>query len=150
MASLLLEQLTSKVAVDDAIRGTKDRVLVLRFGRASDAVCLQQDDILARCERELSKMARVCLVEADLLPIYCQYFDITLIPATIFFVNGQHMKVDYGTPDHTKFIGAFRTKQDFIDLVEVIYRGAKHGKSIVRCPIEKSHIPQYDLIYKDI
>ncbi|KAG2917103.1 hypothetical protein PC118_g6414 [Phytophthora cactorum] len=119
MASLLLEQLSTKSAVDDAIRGTKDRVLVLRFGRASDTVCLQQDHILARCERELSKMAR-------------------------------HMKVDYSTPDHTKFIGAFRTKQDFIDLVEVIYRGAKHGKSIVNCPIEKSHIPQYDLIYKDI
>ncbi|KAG3114372.1 hypothetical protein PI124_g6291 [Phytophthora idaei] len=150
MASLLLEQLSTKSAVDDAIRGTKDRVLVLRFGRASDTVCLQQDDILARCERELSKMARVCLVEAEQVPIYCQYFDITLIPATIFFVNGQHMKVDYSTPDHTKFIGAFRTKQDFIDLVEVIYRGAKHGKSIVNCPIEKSHIPQYDLIYKDI
>ncbi|ETL42771.1 hypothetical protein L916_06562, partial [Phytophthora nicotianae] len=36
MASFLLEQLSTKVAVDDAIRGTKDRVLVLRFGRASD------------------------------------------------------------------------------------------------------------------
>ncbi|KUF99228.1 hypothetical protein AM588_10011318 [Phytophthora nicotianae] len=132
MASFLLEQLSTKVAVDDAIRGTKDRVLVLRFGRASDTVCLQQDDIVGKQ-----------------VPIYCQYFDITLIPATIFFVNGQHMKVDYGTPDHTKFIGAFRTKQDFIDLVEVIYRGAKHGKSIVNCPIEKSHIPHYDLLYKD-
>ncbi|KAL3668212.1 Thioredoxin-like protein 4B [Phytophthora oleae] len=150
MASLLLEHLKSKTAVDDAIRSAKDRVLVLRFGRASDVVCLQQDDVLARCERELSKMARVCLVEAEQVPIYCQYFDITLIPATVFFVNGQHMKVDYGTPDHTKFIGAFRTKQDFIDLVEVIYRGAKHGKSIVACPIERSHIPQYELIYKDI
>ncbi|KAG2917102.1 hypothetical protein PC116_g8222 [Phytophthora cactorum] len=100
MASLLLEQLSTKSAVDDAIRGTKDRVLVLRFGRASDTVCLQQDHILARCERELSKMAR-------------------------------HMKVDYSTPDHTKFIGAFRTKQDFIDLVEVIYRGAKHDLALV-------------------
>ncbi|CAI5745511.1 unnamed protein product [Peronospora destructor] len=150
MSSLLLEQLPGKSTVDDAIRSTNNRVLVLRFGRASETLCLQQDDILARCERELSRMARVCLVEADQVPIYCQYFDITLIPATIFFVNGQHMKVDYGTPDNTKFIGAFRTKQDFIDLVEVIYRGAKHGKSIVPCPIEKSHILQYDLIYKDI
>ncbi|CAI5727274.1 unnamed protein product [Hyaloperonospora brassicae] len=150
MSALFLEQLVTKAAVDDAIRGTRDRVLVLRFGRASDVTCLQQDDVLARCEHALSKMARLCLVEAEHVPVYCHYFDITLIPATVFFVNGQHMKVDYGTPDHTKFIGAFRTKQDFIDLVEVIYRGARHGKSIVNCPIEKSHIPQYDLIYKDI
>ncbi|CAH0516771.1 unnamed protein product [Peronospora belbahrii] len=108
MSSFLLEQLSSKSAVDEAIRSTKNRVLVIRFGRASDISCMQQDNILARCERELSKM---------------------------------HIKVDYGTPDNTKFIGAFRTKQDFIDLVEVIYRGAKRGKSIVNCPIQKSHIP---------
>ncbi|KAI9921928.1 hypothetical protein PsorP6_002740 [Peronosclerospora sorghi] len=157
--SLLLQQLESKSAVDDAIRETQDRVLVLRFGRSTEISCMQQDEILSKCEYELSKMARVCLVEVDKVPVYCHYFDITLIPATVFFVNGQHMKVNYSTPDHTKFIGAFQTKQDFVDLVEVlcdllvkqvIYRGAKRGKSIVTCPIEKSHIPQYQLIYKDI
>ncbi|TMW63343.1 hypothetical protein Poli38472_002284 [Pythium oligandrum] len=150
MASLLLEQLTTKAAIDDAIRSTKDKVLILRFGRASDLVCMQQDDVLAKCERELFKMARMCIIEAEAVPIYAQYFDITLIPATIFFFNTQHIKVDYGTPDHTKFIGAFRTRQDLIDLVEVIYRGARHGKLIVDCPIERSRIPQYDLVYKDI
>lgn len=47
MASLLLEQLTTKAAVDDAIRLTKDKVVVLRFGRAADLVCMQHDDVVS-------------------------------------------------------------------------------------------------------
>uniref|UniRef100_F7B9Q6 Thioredoxin-like protein 4B n=1 Tax=Monodelphis domestica TaxID=13616 RepID=F7B9Q6_MONDO len=141
--SLLLPKLTSKKEVDQAIKSTAEKVLVLRFGRDEDPVCLQIDDILSKTSHDLSKMAMIYLVDVDQTPIYTQYFDISYIPSTVFFFNGQHMKVDYGSPDHTKFVGSFKTKQDFIDLVEVIYRGAMRGKLIVQSPIDPKNIPNW-------
>ncbi|MBA0849740.1 hypothetical protein Goshw_020151 [Gossypium schwendimanii] len=118
--SYLLPTLTRKKEVDTIIRDTIDKVLVLRFGRADDAVCLQLDDILAKTAREVSKFATVALVDVDSddVQVYVKYFDITLIPSTIFFFNAHHMKMDSGTADHTKWVGAFHEKQDFIDVVE--------------------------------
>jgi hypothetical protein len=44
--SYVLTTLTKKREVDTIIRDTIDKVLVLRFGRASDAVCLHLDDVV--------------------------------------------------------------------------------------------------------
>ncbi|KAK3753804.1 hypothetical protein QZH41_018460 [Actinostola sp. cb2023] len=163
--SYLLTGLKHKKEVDNAIKSTEDKVLVLRFGRETDTVCMQLDDIvrkwtfltafkliivLAKSSQQLSRMADIYKVEVDEMPVYTKYFDITLIPATIFFFNGQHIKVDYGTPDHTKFIGSFKKKQDFIDVVEVVLRGAMRGKLIITSPLDPRDVPKYTLLYKDI
>ncbi|KAH9618906.1 hypothetical protein KSS87_013618 [Heliosperma pusillum] len=116
-----MKTLTKKKEIDTIIRDTIDKVLVLRFGTPSDSSCLHLDDILAKSARDVSKFANIALVdiESEDVQVYVKYFDITLIPSTIFFFNAHHMKMDSGTADHTKWIGAFYKKQDFIDVVEV-------------------------------
>ncbi|KAM0946570.1 putative Dim1 family, Thioredoxin-like superfamily [Dioscorea sansibarensis] len=150
--SFLLRTLSRKQEVDDIIRDTLDQVVVLRFGRESDPVCLHLDDILSKSSRELSKFATIALVEVDAeeIQVYVRYFDITMIPSTVFFFNAQHMKMDSGTADHTKWLGSFQTKQDFIDVVEAIFRGAMKGKLIVNCPLPPQRIPRFQLLFKDV
>lgn len=43
----VLPRLLTKKDVDSAIKSTMDKVLVLRFGRETDAVCLQLDEIVS-------------------------------------------------------------------------------------------------------
>ena len=45
--SHLLPNLSSKEEIDRVIRTTSDLVLVLRFGRENDGVCMQLDDIVS-------------------------------------------------------------------------------------------------------
>ncbi|XP_037553041.1 thioredoxin-like protein 4B isoform X2 [Nematolebias whitei] len=124
--SLFLPKLTSKKDIDEVIKGVAEKVVVLRFGRDEDSVCLQLDEILSKTAHDLSNMASIYIVDVDKAPIYTS------------------------SPDHTKFVGSFRTKQDFIDLIEVIYRGAMRGKMIVQSPIDPQNVPKYDLLYHGI
>ncbi|KAL7151721.1 hypothetical protein ABFS83_04G050400 [Erythranthe nasuta] len=148
----LLPTLREKREVDSLIRDTIDKVLVLRFGLSSDSVCLQLDDVLYKSAKDVSRFATVALVDVDSpeIQVYVKYFDITFIPSTIFFFNAHHMKMDSGSADHTKWIGTFQKKQDFVDVVEAIYRGAMKGKLIVSCPLPPERIPKFELLYKNV
>ncbi|KAG5567323.1 hypothetical protein RHGRI_002776 [Rhododendron griersonianum] len=144
--SLMLTTLTKKREVDSIIRDTIDKVLVLRFGRSSDPISLQLDDIISKSAREVSKFATVALVDIDSeeIQVYVKFFDITFIPSTVFFFNAHHMKMDSGSADHTKWVGAFHRKQDFIDVVEVTatnetttYKRAKKKKTLAELKEEE-------------
>jgi DIM1 family U5 snRNP protein len=48
------------------------------------------------------------------------------------------MQVDFGTGNNNKLNFALSNKQDLIDIIEVVYRGAKKGKGLVVSPKDYS------------
>jgi hypothetical protein len=41
-------------------------------------------------------MADIYLINVDTMDVYRNYFDVTIIPATVFFFNSEHVRVDWG------------------------------------------------------
>jgi len=54
---------------------------------------------------------------------------------SLFFLNFSKPK---GTGNNNKINWAFKDKQEFIDIVEVIYRGARKGRGLVVSPKDYS------------
>lgn len=54
----VLPRLLTKREVDNAIKTSEDRVLVLRFGRETDVVCRQMDDIV--CKQNVCLVLPIC------------------------------------------------------------------------------------------
>jgi hypothetical protein len=46
-------------------------------------------------------------------------------------------------------VGNFIRKQDFIDLIEEVYKAGINKKLIANCGIPKTRLPRYSLLFKD-
>jgi len=89
---------------------------------------------------EVPEFNKVCLVLPLLLaphPLFQMYelYD----PVTImFFFRNKHMMIDLGTGNNNKINWVLDSKQDLIDICEVVYRGARKGRGLVVSPKDYS------------
>jgi hypothetical protein len=60
-------------------------------------------------------------------------------PMTLmFFWRNKHMMCDFGTGNNNKLNWVLEDKQELIDILETIYRGAKKGRGLVVSPKDYS------------
>lgn len=52
--------------------------------------------------------------------------------------RNKHMQVDFGTGNNNKINFRISDKQELIDIIEVVYRGAKKGRGLVVSPKDYS------------
>ena len=67
----------------------------------------------------------------------------------MFFFRNKHMMCDFGTGNNNKLNWVLEDKQELIDIIETIYRGAKKGRGLVVSPkgeLEWYHVPGEKLI----
>ncbi|KAE8706228.1 Thioredoxin-like protein 4A [Hibiscus syriacus] len=79
-----------------------------------------------------------------------RYVDITEVPdfntmyelydpsTVMFFFRNKHIMIDLGTGNNNKINWALKDKQEFIDIVETVYRGARKGRGLVIAPKDYS------------
>jgi DIM1 family U5 snRNP protein len=116
MGSVVIPHLVTGWHVDQAIMSEEDRLVVIRFGRDWDPDCMRQDEV------------------PDFKQMYELYDTVTMM----FFFRNKHMMCDFGTGNNNKLNWVLEDKQELIDIIETIYKGAKKGRGLVVSPKDYS------------
>jgi DIM1 family U5 snRNP protein len=134
----MLPHLCSGWEVDQAIVTEEDRVVLIRFGRDQDPTCMVQDEVLANIAEKVKNFAVIYLVDIDEVPDFNGMYEIFDASTCMFFYRNKHIMVDLGTGDNNKINWAMTDKQELIDIIEIVYRGARKGRGLVIAPKDYS------------
>jgi DIM1 family U5 snRNP protein len=136
--SYMLPHLHSGWAVDQAILAEEDRLVIIRFGHDYDPQCMQMDEVLFNCAELLKNFCVIYLVDIKEVPDFNTMYELYDPVSVMFFYRNKHMQIDLGTGNNNKINFPITNKQEFIDIVETVYRGAKKGRGLVVSPKDYS------------
>lgn len=96
------------------------------------------DETLLSVEEELSNLAIIYLVDIQTVPDFIAMYELYDPMTVMFFFRNKHMMIDLGTGNNNKINWPLTNREEFIDIVETIYRGARKGKGLVVSPKDYS------------
>lgn len=152
----MLPHLHNGWQVDQAILSEEDKVVVIRFGHDWDPTCMKMDEVLYKVAEKVKNFAAIYLVDITETPDFNKMFVMmkskdsfffTFLffryelydPCTVmFFYRNKHIMIDLGTGNNNKISWALEDTQEFIDIVETVYRGARKGRGLVISPKDYS------------
>lgn len=87
----------------------------------------------------MKNFAVIYVCDLDQVPDFKQMYELYDPVTLMFFFRNKHMMCDFGTGNNNKLNWVLEDKQELIDIVETIYRGAKKGRGLVVSPKGNSH-----------
>merc|ERR1719148_264855 len=92
------------------------------------------DECLYGISDDVSNFAVIYLVDITEVPDFNILYELYDKVSVMFFFRNKHMMIDLGTGNNNKVNWAMNDKQEFIDILETIYRGARKGRGLVISP----------------
>jgi DIM1 family U5 snRNP protein len=152
--SYFLVHLPSGWHVDQAILAEEDRVVCIRFGQDHDPTCMKMDETLYGVSERVKNFAVIYLVDITQVPDFnkvspsldtldqysgslslcLEMYELYDTCALMFFYRNKHIMIDLGTGNNNKINWAIENKQELIDIIETVYRGASKGRGLVVSP----------------
>ena len=80
----------------------------------------------------------IYLCDLDEVPDFKAMYELYDACTVMFFFRNKHMMCDFGTGNNNKLNWVLEDKQELIDIIETIYRGAKKGRGLVVSPKDYS------------
>jgi U5 snRNP protein, DIM1 family len=136
--SYLLPHLTNGYAVDQAIVTEEEKVVVIRFGHDHDNTCIVVDECLYSISEDIKLFAVIYVVDITQVPDFNVMYELEDDCSVMFFYKNKHIMVDCGTGNNNKINWALNVKQDWVDIIETVYRGASKGSGLVVAPKDYS------------
>ncbi len=136
--SYFLPHLNNGWEVDQAILSEEERVVVIRFGHDYNKQCMQMDELLYKVAEDVRNFAVIYLVDITEVPDFNTMYEIYDDVTVMFFFRNKHIMIDLGTGNNNKINWPLTDKQEVIDLVETVYRGASKGRGLVISPKDYS------------
>lgn len=136
--SYMLPHLDSGWAVDQAVLSEEDRVVVLRFGHDDDETCMLMDEVLFSIADDVKNFAVVYLVDISEVTDFNSMYELYDPCTVMFFFRNKHIMIDLGTGNNNKINWALTDRQELIDIIECVFRGARKGKGLVVSPKDYS------------
>lgn len=125
--------------VDQAIVTEEERLVVVRFGRTADRECMLMDEMLASVAEKVRNFVAIYLCDIDEVPDFNDMYELNDNMCLMFFYKNKHMMCDFGTGNNNKMNFLPDDKQELIDIMETIFRGARKNKGIVVSPYDYNH-----------
>jgi DIM1 family U5 snRNP protein len=85
------------------------------------------DEILFKVAEKIKQWVTIYVVDIDEVPDFNKMYELYDPCTTMIFYRNKHMMIDLGTGNNNKINWALDDKQEMLDILEIVYKGAKKG-----------------------